>query len=37
MRIRLLGQYMPASIAVLALSEALLAFLAMYAAVLIRF
>ncbi len=37
MRIRLLGQYMPVSIAVLALSEALLAFVAMYAAVLIRF
>jgi len=37
MRIRVLGQYVPASIAVLALVEALLAILAMYAAVLIRF
>src|SRR6185437_5906058 len=37
MRIRVLGQYVPASIAVLALVEALFAFLAMYAAVLIRF
>jgi len=37
MRIRVLGQYVPVSIAVLALIEALLAFVALYAAVLIRF
>ena len=37
MRIRVLGQYVPVSLGVLALVEALLAFLALYAAVLIRF
>jgi sugar transferase (PEP-CTERM system associated) len=37
MRIRVLGQYVPVSIAVLAAVEALLAFCALYAAVLIRF
>jgi sugar transferase (PEP-CTERM system associated) len=37
MRIRVLGQYVPVSLGVLALIEALLAFLALYAAVLIRF
>ncbi|MGH9642925.1 MAG: TIGR03013 family XrtA/PEP-CTERM system glycosyltransferase, partial [Terriglobales bacterium] len=37
MRIRVLGQYLPVSIAALALIEAVLAFVAMYAAVLIRF
>src|SRR6266446_9413619 len=37
MRIRVLGQYVPVSLAVLALIEAALAFLALYAAVLIRF
>ncbi len=37
MRIRILGQHVPISIAVLALSEAAVAFLAVYAAVLIRF
>jgi sugar transferase (PEP-CTERM system associated) len=37
MRIRVLGQYVPVSLAVLALIEACLAFLALYAAVLIRF
>ena len=37
MRIRVLGQNLPASLAVLALIEALLAFLALYAAVSIRF
>ena len=37
MRIRVLGQYLPVSIAVLALVEAVLAYLAMYAAVLARF
>ena len=37
MRIRVLGQYVPASLGVLALIEVGLAFLALYAAVLIRF
>jgi len=37
MRIRVLGQYLPVSIAVLAAIEAVLAFAAMYAAVLVRF
>jgi len=37
MRIRVLGQHIPMSIAVLALAEAAIAFLAMYAAVCIRF
>lgn len=37
MRIRVLGQFVPASIAVLALIEAGLAFFALYAAVLIRY
>ena len=37
MRIRILGQHVPASLGVLALIEASLAFLALYAAVLIRF
>jgi sugar transferase (PEP-CTERM system associated) len=37
MRVRFLGQYIPASLAVLALIEALLCFLALYAAVCIRF
>jgi sugar transferase (PEP-CTERM system associated) len=37
MRVRVLGQYIPASLAVLALIEALLCFLALYAAVCIRF
>ena len=37
MRIRVLGQHVPGSIAVLAAIEAMLAFFAMYAAVLIRF
>jgi sugar transferase (PEP-CTERM system associated) len=37
MRVRLLGQYIPTSLAVLALIEALLCFLAVYAAVCIRF
>ena len=37
MRIRVLGQYVPVSLAVLALIEVGLAFLALYAAVLIRF
>jgi len=37
MRIRILGQYVPVSLAVLALIETGLAFLALYAAVLIRF
>jgi sugar transferase (PEP-CTERM system associated) len=37
MRVRILGQYIPASLAVLALIEALLSFLALYAAVCIRF
>jgi sugar transferase (PEP-CTERM system associated) len=36
MRVRLLGQYIPTSLAVLALIEALLCFLAVYAAVCIR-
>src|SRR5580658_3929114 len=37
MRIRVLGQHVPASIGVLALAEGATGFLAMYAAVLIRF
>jgi sugar transferase (PEP-CTERM system associated) len=37
MRVRVLGQYIPASLAVLAMIEALLCFLALYAAVCIRF
>ena len=37
MRIRVLGQHVPASLAVLALVEALFAFFALYAAVLLRF
>jgi sugar transferase (PEP-CTERM system associated) len=37
MRVRILGQYVPASLAVLALIEALLCFFALYAAVCIRF
>src|SRR6478752_4492663 len=37
MRIRVLGQHVPGSIAVLAVIEAMLAFVALYAAVLIRF
>ncbi len=37
MRVRILGQYIPASLAVLALFEALLCFVALYAAVCIRF
>jgi sugar transferase (PEP-CTERM system associated) len=37
MRVRIFGQYIPASLAVLALIEALLCFFALYAAVLIRF
>ncbi|MBV8147154.1 MAG: TIGR03013 family PEP-CTERM/XrtA system glycosyltransferase [Gammaproteobacteria bacterium] len=37
MRVRVLGQYVPASLAVLAIIEALLCFLALYAAVCIRF
>jgi hypothetical protein len=37
MRIRILGQNLPISIAVLALAEALVAFVSVYAAVLIRF
>jgi sugar transferase (PEP-CTERM system associated) len=37
MRIRILGQFVPASLGVLAFIEASLAFLALYAAVLIRF
>ena len=37
MRVRILGQYIPASLAVLAVIEALLCFFALYAAVLIRF
>jgi len=37
MRVRILGQYVPTSLAVLALIEALLAFVALYAAVCIRF
>jgi sugar transferase (PEP-CTERM system associated) len=37
MRVRILGQYLPASLAVLALVEAGLCFLALYAAVCIRF
>jgi sugar transferase (PEP-CTERM system associated) len=37
MRLRILGQYIPTSLAVLALIEALLCFLAVYAAVCIRF
>ena len=37
MRVRILGQYLPASLAVLAIVEALLAFVALYAAVCIRF
>jgi len=37
MRIRVLGQYVPVSLAVLALIEVGLAFLALYAAVLLRF
>jgi sugar transferase (PEP-CTERM system associated) len=37
MRIRVLGQHVPASIAVLALAEGLIAFFALYAAVSIRF
>jgi sugar transferase (PEP-CTERM system associated) len=37
MRIRVLGQHVPVSLGVLALGEAALAFLALYAAVLIRF
>src|SRR5213595_1297114 len=37
MRIRVLGQHVPASLAVLALIEVGLAFLAVYAAVLLRF
>jgi sugar transferase (PEP-CTERM system associated) len=37
MRVRILGQYVPASLALLALVEAVLSFLALYAAVLIRF
>jgi len=37
MRVRILGQHVPASIAVLALIEALLCFLAIYAAMCIRF
>lgn len=37
MRVRILGQYVPASLALLALIEAVLAFLALYAAASIRF
>jgi sugar transferase (PEP-CTERM system associated) len=37
MRVRILGQYVPASLALLALVEAVLAFLALYAAASIRF
>ena len=37
MRLRILGQYIPTSLVVLALIEALLSFLAVYAAVCIRF
>src|SRR6516162_4052235 len=37
MRVRILGQYVPASLAVLACIEALLCFLALYVAVCIRF
>src|SRR6516225_6530291 len=37
MRVRILGQYIPTSLAVLALIEALLCFFALYAAVCIRF
>jgi sugar transferase (PEP-CTERM system associated) len=37
MRVRILGQYIPASLAVLAVIEALLCFFALYAAVCIRF
>jgi sugar transferase (PEP-CTERM system associated) len=37
MRVRILGQYVPTSLAVLAIIEALLAFVALYAAVCIRF
>ena len=37
MRVRILGQYVPASLAVLALIEASLSFLALYAAVCIRY
>src|SRR5215472_16844240 len=37
MRLRILGQYIPTSLAVLALIEALLCFFALYAAVCIRF
>jgi sugar transferase (PEP-CTERM system associated) len=37
MRVRIVGQYVPVSLALLALAEAVLAFLAVYAAVCIRF
>src|SRR5690242_6009847 len=37
MRIRVLGQYVPVSLGVLALTEAALALVALYAAVLVRF
>src|SRR5262245_56753029 len=37
MRLRILGQYIPTSLAVLALIEAMLCFLAVYAAVMLRF
>ena len=37
MRLRILGQYIPTSLAVLAVIEALLCFLALYAAVMLRF
>ena len=37
MRVRILGQYVPTSLAVLAIVEAMLAFVALYAAVCIRF
>ena len=37
MRVRLLGQFVPASLALLAFIEAVLAFLALYAAASIRF
>src|SRR5215472_16271784 len=37
MRVRILGQYVPASLAVLALIEGLLSFMALYAAVCIRY
>jgi hypothetical protein len=36
MRLRILGQYIPTSLAALAVIEALLCFLALYAAVLLR-